>query len=124
MLVARWLMLLAILFGSAAPLEGRQEDEKRSTPRRRSDDGVPLDKLPIPPNATVVVTPDLKRALDALGAGSVVLSAERYRELMNRAAEQGQAADKPGGELLFGALRIEGEVKAVGGREVAELQLE
>jgi len=114
------MVVLLVALGGALPTRALQEAEKGAG-ARRADEGVPLDKLPLPANGMVVVTPDLKKALDALGAGSVVLSAERYRELMQRLAAAGQ--DKAG-DILFSALRIDGEVKTVGGRETAELVFE
>lgn len=99
-------------------------EEKRSAERRGQDrsQGVPLDKLPVPENGLIVVTPDLKKALDALGAGSVVLSAERYLELMSKADKA--KPDKPSSEILFSKCLITGEVNQVAGRELAELTFE
>jgi hypothetical protein len=64
----------------------------------------------------------MKKALDALGVGSVVLSAERYRAMEERLNAKGK--DKGPEEILFGSLRIEGEVKSTTGREEADLVFE
>src|SRR5882724_3647203 len=95
-----WILVLAG-WGIGALCAGQPPaEEKRSAESRGQDrtQGVPLDKLPVPENGLIVVTPDLKKALDALGAGSVVLSAERYLELMSRADKT--KPDKPSTEIL------------------------
>jgi hypothetical protein len=116
------LTLLTVL-GTAHALPAWQDDEKRPLPSRRGDDGVPLQKLNLPSDVPVIVTPDLKKALDALGVGSVVLSAERYQEL-SKLAEQARQQVKSSGEVLFTTFRLSGDVKALVGREVAELVFE
>ncbi|MFT3879617.1 MAG: hypothetical protein QM703_08155 [Gemmatales bacterium] len=99
-------------------------EEKRPAERRGQDrpQGVPLDKLPVPENGVIVVTPDLKKALDALGAGSVVLSAERYLELMSKAEKT--KSDKLNPEILFAKCQIMGEINQVAGQEFADLAFE
>jgi hypothetical protein len=83
-----------------------------------SGDGtVPLRQLPS--NGMIVVTPDLKKALDALGAGSIVLSAERYQELMRLAEKRGVEKTVP--EVLFAKCQITGQVITSAGREWVEL---
>lgn len=114
-----WILLFAV--GGMVPLHAGQPpaEEKRGSQDRPQ--GVPLDKLPVPENGVIVVTPDLKKALDALGAGSVVLSAERYLELMNKTEKT--KPDKPN-EMLFAKCLISGEVNQVAGREFADLVFE
>lgn len=99
-----------------APREEKQNAVRRSGSLQQD---VPLDKLPVPTNGMIVVTPDLKRALDALGAGSVVLSAERYKELMSR-LDSTKSGMQPQ-EILFSRCSIVGEVSIKSGRELADL---
>src|SRR5580765_1586997 len=119
-------MLAVLLLGtSMGMVVGQsQDDEKRSGTRRAGEpqQGVPLDRLPVPENGIIVVTPDLKKALDALGAGSVVLSAQRYQELVNKGEKA--KPEKAASDILFARCQITGEVKSVGGRELAELTFE
>lgn len=86
-----------------------------------NDGAVPLSQLPLPSQGMIVVTPDLKKALDALGAGSIVLSAERYQELMRQAEKN--ATEKPVPELLFAKCHMAGNVVVRNGREQVELTL-
>lgn len=112
------LMFLVLLFFNCAQGAPWQGDEKRNETGKQPAT-VPLEKLPVVESGMIVVTPDLKKALDALGAGSVVLSAERYQELMNR-TNPGKG-EKPAQEMLFAKCMITGEVKALAGRESVEL---
>lgn len=118
MKIVRLLALLLVCCGYGVAPAQPPAEEKRIAERRGDPQDTPLDKLPVPGNGLIVVTPDLKKALDALGAGSVVLSAERYQELMNKVERKG---DKPSQEILFSRCQISGEVKNVNGRELAEL---
>lgn len=111
--------MLAIL---ASPTAGRAQEDARTESRKGDDTTVPLGKLPAANQGMIVVTPDLRRALDALGAGSVVLSAERYQELMK--AQEKNKPDKSEPEILFARCLLTGEVKTQAGREVAELTIE
>ncbi|HQR07082.1 MAG TPA: hypothetical protein PLN21_09680 [Gemmatales bacterium] len=112
-----WILLIAACSIDALHAGQPPAEEKRGSQDRPQ--GVPLDKLPVPENGVIVVTPDLKKALDVMGAGSVVLSAERYLELMNKAEKT--KADKPNTEMLFAKCLITGEVNQVAGREFADL---
>ncbi len=112
----RILLVLAIL----ADFTSVQAQEER-TSSRRADDTVPLEKLP-GNHGMIVVTPDLRKALDALGAGSVVLSAEKYQQLMK--AQEKSKPDKLESEILFARCLLTGEVKTQAGREYAELTIE
>lgn len=116
-----FILLLLLQWVSRLDAAQLPVDDKRNEPSKQPS-GLPLDRLPVPENGMIVVTPDLKKALDALGAGSVVLSAERYQELMNR-TEKGKG-DKLAQEMLFARCQITGEVKTVAGRELAELTFE
>ncbi len=120
----RLLVLILALFvrSSAALAQTTQGDDQNNTRRRTDDPSVPLDKLPTPNQGMIVVTPDLRKALDSLGAGSVVLSAERYQELMK--AQEKNKSEKVVPEILFARCLLTGEVKLQAGREVAELTME
>jgi hypothetical protein len=112
----RFLLMLAILVAFTSV---QAQEERPSS--RRTDDTVPLEKLPAN-QGMIVVTPDLRKALDALGAGSVVLSAEKYQELMK--AQEKSKPDKSESEILFARCLLSGEVKTQAGREFAELTVE
>lgn len=118
------LFLFAVTGGGTLHAGQPPAEEKRPAERAGQErpQGVPLDKLPVPENGVIVVTPDLKKALDAMGAGSVVLSAERYLELMNKAEKT--KPEKPINEVLFAKCLITGEVNQVAGREFAELNFD
>jgi len=126
MKVAPYFWMLVLAGWGLGPLCAGQPpiEEKRSEERRGQDrpQGVPLDKLPVPENGLIVVTPDLKKALDSLGAGSVVLSAERYLELMSKTDKT--KPDKGSSEILFAKCLITGEVSQTAGRELADLTFE
>lgn len=85
---------------------------------------VPLAQLPWSNSQAIVVTDDLKKALDALGASSVVISAERYREMMNQLKAQAGSGEKRPTEMLFSRCHISGEVKNQDGHEVAQLHFD
>lgn len=118
------MLAMAMLVTSMGWVVGQPPTEDKRAERQvgESNQGVPLNRLPVPENGMIVVTPDLKKALDALGAGSVVLSAEHYQELVNRAERM--KSDKPAQDILFAKCLIQGEVKTSGGREFADLSFE
>jgi hypothetical protein len=109
----RFALLMMLLLKPTAFAQPTKDD-------RRSND-VPLEKLKTGDGGMIVVTPDLRKALDALGAGSVVLSAEKYQELMKA---QEKKPDKTQQEILFARCQITGEVKTIAGREMADLVME
>lgn len=117
--ICAWLWCMTPVMTYQPPREEKQNTERRGS---NSQQDVSLDKLPVPGNGMIVVTPDLKRALDALGAGSVVLSAERYKELMARV--ESSKSETQSQEILFSKCSIAGEVTNKNGREIAELTFE
>jgi hypothetical protein len=98
------------------------ETQKSESPK--SEGFVPLAQLPWWNDQAIVVTDDLKKALDAIGASSVVISGERYREIMNQLKQLSGSAEKGPTEMIFSRCQISGEVKNHGGREIAELQFD
>ncbi len=115
--------VLTILLSCSCVLATFSQDNRNvERSRTRSmEDTVPLEKLLSIENGKLVVTPEIRKALEALGANSVVLSAERYRELMKL---QNEKKDKNNKEIIFARCQMSGMVRQITGKEYLDLTLD
>ena len=75
-------------------------------------------------DAVIVVADDVKQALNLAGPGAVVLTAERYRALLEQAARAEKAAQAARADVLMSICRLSGQVtRDAGNREFADLQI-
>jgi hypothetical protein len=113
-------LLLLVAPGLAAQPPG-------SPPPKPAEHGT-LDKLPLPPDAVIVICENLKQAIGQMQPGSIILSPQRYQELIDELARLRKEAQPPARERLFSACRLVGKVRrppaGTATREYVELRIE
>lgn len=98
-------VLLALALPAWAPAQGPPTPPKPGEPT-----GPTLDKLPLPPDAILVITDSVRLALNQMRVGSVVLSAERYQSLMEELARLRREALARQAEFVFATCQVRGQV--------------
>ena len=79
-------------------------------PKPSEPSGLTLDQLPLPPDAILVITDNVRQALNQMRVGSVVLSAERYQSLMEELARLRREALARQAEFVFATCQVRGQI--------------
>jgi hypothetical protein len=86
--------------------------------------GPTLDKLPLPPDAILVITDSVRHALNQMRVGSIVLSAERYQSIMDELNRLRREVAIRQADFVFASCFIRGRIAAVAKQPRAELKIE
>lgn len=120
-----WISLTApLLLARASPAQAPAEPPLGGS-KSNEQNNPTLDKLPLPPDAILVITDSVRQALNQMRVGSIVLSAERYQSLMdelNRLRREAAAVRQA--DFVFASCLIRGRVVAGTKQPRAELKIE
>ncbi|MCS7015563.1 MAG: hypothetical protein NZM42_05500 [Gemmatales bacterium] len=123
-LAKRVIGLALVLLGISSNGPAQEKPASAETLPAAPKPALPLSQLPFPANHIVVITDDLRKALEQMSVRWVLLSPETYRELL-RQAERNQTND-PTAQRVFAECHYRGLVStlsAAGGRAILYLTL-
>ncbi|MCS7167303.1 MAG: hypothetical protein RMI91_11460 [Gemmatales bacterium] len=120
----RWLLVTGVVVALSGMLQAQEKPPSSENPPAPGKPAIPLSELPFPANQIIVVTDDLRKALERMPVRWILLAPETYRELLRQ-------AERPPGEeaaatRVFAECHYRGIVSppsAEGGRTILHLSL-
>ncbi len=100
--------LIALAFWPGERVQAQERPVTTTPPAKAEQEATPLEKIPIPTDAILVICENLGQAVQQMQPGSIILSPKRYQALIEELAKlKSTAATEE--ERLFSACRIQGQ---------------